>query len=205
MSGGREIREAPHWPNRWTDVETELDEFLDGWMASRGFHDRDVEWKLTCSLFPQLRAEEVPSRGNDAGARAGRSTLRTAKNPRPLRMCAREQDEERLMSIGSDGRATVSALPAASVGSAEMNEALKSDLLMAYRAVVALEKRVNEYTVNAVEIKPQLIALKVHTESFPSTLREMRRSQTATQKVISGFETRLRNLEACVKGAGAES
>ena len=109
------------------------------------------------------------------------------------------------MPTGSDGRATVSALPAASVGSAEMIEALKSDLLMVYRAVVALEKRVIEYTVNAVEIKPQLIALKVHTESFPSALREMRRSQTATQKVISDFETRLRNLEARVKGAGAGS
>src|ERR1700731_4197467 len=109
------------------------------------------------------------------------------------------------MPTGSDGRATVSALPAATVGNAELIEALKADLLMVYRAVVALEKRVNEYTVNAVEIKPQLIALKVHTESFPSALREMRRAQTATQKVVSGFEARLRNLEARVKEAGSGS
>lgn len=109
------------------------------------------------------------------------------------------------MPTGPDGRATASALPTTTVGSAEVIEALKSDLLMVYRAVVALEKRVNEYTVNAVEIKPQLIALKVHSESFPSALREMRRSQTATQKMISDFEERLRNLEACVKGAGAGS
>jgi hypothetical protein len=107
------------------------------------------------------------------------------------------------MPAGPDGRSTASALPATTVGSAEVIEALKSDLLMVYRAVVALEKRVNEYTVNAVEIKPQLIALKVHSESFPSALREVRRSHTATQKVISDFEERLRILEARVKGAGA--
>jgi hypothetical protein len=107
--------------------------------------------------------------------------------------------------VGSDGRAAVGPAPVISSGHPETIEALKSDLLMVYRAVVALEKRVNEYTVNMVEIKPQLIALKVHTESFPSALREMRRAQTATQKVVSGFEARLRNLEARVKEAGSGS
>jgi hypothetical protein len=107
--------------------------------------------------------------------------------------------------VGSDGRAAVGPAPVISSGNPETIEALKSDLLMVYRAVVALEKRVNEYTVNMVEIKPQLIALKVHTESFPSALREMRRAQTATQKVVSGFEARLRNLEARVKEAGSGS
>ena len=47
--------------------------------------------------------------------------------------------------------------------SAEAIEALKSDMLMVYKAVIALEKRVSEYTVNMVEIQPQLIALKVHS------------------------------------------
>lgn len=107
--------------------------------------------------------------------------------------------------MGSDGRAAVGQAPVISSGNPETIEALKSDLLMVYRAVVALEKRVNEYTVNMVEIKPQLTALKVHTESFPSALREMRRAQTATQKVVSGFEARLRNLEARVKEAGSGS
>jgi hypothetical protein len=107
--------------------------------------------------------------------------------------------------VGSDGRAAVGQAPVISSGNPETIEALKSDLLMVYRAVVALEKRVNEYTVNMVEIKPQLTALKVHTESFPSALREMRRAQTATQKVVSGFEARLRNLEARVKEAGSGS
>src|SRR6266436_2187592 len=73
-------------------------------------------------------------------------------------------------------------------------EALKSDLMMVYRAVIALEKRVNDSTVNMVEVKPQLIALKVHCESFPNALRELKRSQAATQKTFSEFEARLRSL-----------
>ena len=76
------------------------------------------------------------------------------------------------MSVGSDGRSAMTATPAISPNSVEAIEALKSDLLMVYRAVVALEKRVNESTVNMVEVKPQLLALKVHTESFPNALRE---------------------------------
>ncbi len=83
--------------------------------------------------------------------------------------------------------------------STEAIEALKSDMLMVYRAVIALEKRVNEYTVNMVEIKPQLIALKVHSESFPNAMREIRRGQTAVQKSIAGLEERLLNLEARLK------
>jgi hypothetical protein len=80
-------------------------------------------------------------------------------------------------------------------GNSEAMEALKADMLMVYRAVIALEKRVNEYTVNMVEIKPQLIALKVHSESFPNALREIRRGQTAIQKALAGFEERLSSLE----------
>ncbi len=87
------------------------------------------------------------------------------------------------------------------INSAEAIEALKSDLLMVYKAVIALEKRVNEYTVNMVEIKPQLIALKVHSESFPNAIREIRRGQTAIQKTVAGLEERLLNLEARVKKA----
>ena len=106
------------------------------------------------------------------------------------------------MSVGPDGRSTMSATPGISPYSPEAIEALKSDLLMVYRAVVALERRVNEYTVNMVEIQPQLIALKVHSESLPNALREIRRSHTATQKAVSDFEVRLCNLEARVKGLG---
>ena len=109
------------------------------------------------------------------------------------------------MPENSDGRAASATVSVASQAAADAIEALKGDLLMVYRAVVALEKRVNESTVNMLEIKPQLIALKVHTESFPNALREMRRSQSSTQKAISEFETRLRNLEARVKGMGTPS
>jgi chromosome segregation ATPase len=109
------------------------------------------------------------------------------------------------MSVGPDGRAVMNAPPSISPSSPEAIEALKSDLLMVYRAVVALEKRVNQYTLNIEEINPQLIALKVHSESLPNALREIRRSQTTTQKVISDFEARLRNLEVRVKGGGIGS
>src|SRR5271154_2719972 len=109
------------------------------------------------------------------------------------------------MSVGPDGRSVMTAPSAIPPNRAEAIEALKSDLLMVYRAVVALEKRVNESTVSMVEIKPQLIALKVHTESFPNALREMRRSQTAGLKAISDFGARLRTLEARAKGIGSIS
>src|SRR6201990_3026729 len=85
--------------------------------------------------------------------------------------------------------------------SAETIEALKSDMLMVYKAVIALEKRVNEYTVNMVEIKPQLIALKVHSESLPNAMREIRRGQTSIQKSFAGLEERVLNLEARLKKA----
>jgi chromosome segregation ATPase len=98
-------------------------------------------------------------------------------------------------ATGSGATATIA------VNSAEAIEALKSDMLMVYKAVIALEKRVNEYTVNMVEIKPQLIALKVHSESFPNAIREIRRGRTSIQKAVAGLEERLLNLEARVKKA----
>jgi len=110
------------------------------------------------------------------------------------------------MGAGSNAGAVatsgaVSAHSAIAANSAEAIDALKADMLMVYKAVIALEKRVNEYTVNMVEIKPQLIALKVHSESFPNAIREIRRGQTAIQKTVAGLEERLLNLEARVRNA----
>jgi chromosome segregation ATPase len=103
-------------------------------------------------------------------------------------------------NAGVAGTVGVRAVNSASdASSTETVEALKSDLLMVYRAVIALEKRVNEYTVNMVEIKPQLIALKVHSESFPNAIREIRRGQTGIQRTVAGLEERLSNLEARIK------
>ena len=102
-------------------------------------------------------------------------------------------------SAGASAISSVNGTIAAN--SAEAIEALKTDMLMVYKAVIALEKRVNEYTVNMVEIKPQLIALKVHSESFPNAIREIRRGQTAIQKTVAGLEERLLNLEARIKKA----
>ena len=111
------------------------------------------------------------------------------------------------MSAGSNTGmgATTPVNKAIALNTAEAIEALKSDMLMVYRAVIALEKRVNEYTLNMVEIKPQLIALKVHTESFPNAIREIRRGQTTIQKTVAGLEDRLLNLEARVKKASSAS
>jgi chromosome segregation ATPase len=103
-------------------------------------------------------------------------------------------------NTGVTGTAGISSVNGAiAANSAEAIEALRTDMLMVYKAVIALEKRVNEYTVNMVEIKPQLIALKVHSESFPNAIREIRRGQTAIQKTVSGLEERLLNLEARIK------
>jgi chromosome segregation ATPase len=103
-------------------------------------------------------------------------------------------------NAGVTGIAGISSVNGAiAANSAEAIEALRTDMLMVYKAVIALEKRVNEYTVNMVEIKPQLIALKVHSESFPNAIREIRRGQTAIQKTVSGLEERLLNLEARIK------
>ena len=110
------------------------------------------------------------------------------------------------MGAGSNAGAVAtsgagSAHSTIAANSAEAIDALKADMLMVYKAVIALEKRVNEYTVNVVEIKPQLIALKVHSESFPNAIREIRRGQTAIQKTLAGLEERLLNLEARVRKA----
>src|ERR1700744_6222642 len=110
------------------------------------------------------------------------------------------------MEAGANAGVTGTAGPTAVKGtlaanSAQAIEALKSDMLMVYKAVIALERRVNEYTVNMVEIKPQLIALKVHSESFPNAIREIRRGQTAIQKTLTGLDQRLSNLEARIKKA----
>jgi DNA-binding NarL/FixJ family response regulator len=102
-------------------------------------------------------------------------------------------------AAGAVGAGSVGGMLAAN--SAEAIEALKSDMLMVYKAVIALEKRVNEYTVNMVEIKPQLIALKVHSESFANAIREIRRGQTLIQKTVAGLLERLLNLETRIKKA----
>jgi hypothetical protein len=104
------------------------------------------------------------------------------------------------MAAGLNGAGATGTI---AMNSAEAIEALKSDMLMVYKAVIALERRVNEYTVNMVEIKPQLIALKVHSESFPNAIREIRRGQTSIQQSVAGLEERLLNLEARMKKASS--
>jgi septal ring factor EnvC (AmiA/AmiB activator) len=72
---------------------------------------------------------------------------------------------------------------------------MRNDLMTLARAVVALQQRVAETEVNTTEVRPQLTALKVHSESLPQALRELRRSETAMKKRLDALEGRLRALE----------
>jgi|SRR5580704_9045130 hypothetical protein len=81
-------------------------------------------------------------------------------------------------------------------------QAIKKDLMMLYRAVLALEKQVLETAVNTSDVRPQLLALKVHTDSIPHALREARRVNTAA---IADCEARLSALEAKVNATTAAS
>jgi len=72
---------------------------------------------------------------------------------------------------------------------------LRNDLISLARAVVALQQRVADAEVNATEVRPQLTALKVHSESLPHALRELKRGETAMKKCLDTFDSRLLALE----------
>jgi len=68
------------------------------------------------------------------------------------------------------------------------------------KAIVALREEMAKLEASVTEVRPQVAAFKVHTESFPHALREARRSDNAVQKVIERFEARLGALEEVVDG-----
>jgi septal ring factor EnvC (AmiA/AmiB activator) len=68
------------------------------------------------------------------------------------------------------------------------------------KAILALRDQVAKLEADFAEVRPQIIAFKVHTESFPQALREARRSDNAVLKAVEGFEGRLRELEARLNG-----
>lgn len=72
---------------------------------------------------------------------------------------------------------------------------LRNDLISLARAVVALQQRVADAEVNATEVRPQLTALKVHSESLPQALRELKRGESALKKRLDTFDSRLLALE----------
>jgi hypothetical protein len=76
---------------------------------------------------------------------------------------------------------------------------LRNDIVSLAKALVALQQRVADCEVNTTEVRPQLLALKVHSESFPHSMREMRRADAALQKTVAGFEARLSGLESKFK------
>lgn len=68
------------------------------------------------------------------------------------------------------------------------------------KAILALRNQVAKLEADFAEVRPQIIAFKVHTESFPQALREARRSDIAVHKAIENFEARLAALEAKSSG-----
>jgi hypothetical protein len=100
-------------------------------------------------------------------------------------------------SITANQQATVPVTVASAV---EMQN-LRNDIVALAKALVALQQRVADSEVSTNEVRPRLVALKVHTESIPQALRELRRGDAALQKKLDEFESRLRALEE--KSAGA--
>jgi chromosome segregation ATPase len=72
---------------------------------------------------------------------------------------------------------------------------LRNDIMALAQALVALQKRVADAEVNTTEVRPQLVALKVHSESLPQALRELRRGDAALQKKLDSLDSRLRAFE----------
>jgi septal ring factor EnvC (AmiA/AmiB activator) len=87
-------------------------------------------------------------------------------------------------------------------------QALKSDVMKVAKfaqqlgqMVGHLQNQMANTEVNTADVRPQLLALKVHTESLPQALREFRRSQCAMEKTLASMEARLKALEDRVNGA----
>ena len=68
------------------------------------------------------------------------------------------------------------------------------------KAILAVRDQVAKLEADFAEVRPQIIAFKVHTESFPQALREARRSDIAVHKALENFEARLAVLEAKANG-----
>ena len=73
---------------------------------------------------------------------------------------------------------------------------LRSDLMSLAKAIMALQQRVADAEIVATEVRPQLLAVKVHSESLPQALREMRRANVALEKTVTGLQSRIESLEA---------
>jgi hypothetical protein len=73
---------------------------------------------------------------------------------------------------------------------------IRNDIMALAKAVMALQQRVSDAEINMNEVRPQLVALRVHSESIPQALRELRRGDTALQKRLDLLEGRLKAVEA---------
>lgn len=113
------------------------------------------------------------------------------------------------MNDKSGPRAATMSPPKSSSTDSEI-QAVKNDVLKIAKfsqqlgqAIGALQNQIANTEVNTADVRPQLLALKVHAESIPSALREFRRSQSAIEKSLEGLEARVKALEDRVNGLAA--
>jgi septation ring formation regulator EzrA len=78
---------------------------------------------------------------------------------------------------------------------------VRNDIMVLAKALVALQQRVSDAEMNMNEVRPQLVVMKVHGESIPQALRELRRGDSALQKKLDLLEERLRTLETVAVSA----
>ncbi|MGH9403052.1 MAG: hypothetical protein ACRD2P_13190 [Terriglobia bacterium] len=64
------------------------------------------------------------------------------------------------------------------------------------KATSAAHEKLTKLDEEIAEGRPQIAAIKVHTESFPHALRAARRSDAETQETLKAFDARLRKLES---------
>jgi septal ring factor EnvC (AmiA/AmiB activator) len=103
-------------------------------------------------------------------------------------------------------------IPPATAAQAPDIQGMKDDIVkianfaeQVAQAVVRLDKKVTETQVNTSDVRPQLLSLKVHTESIPVSLRETRRLTVEMQQRIEDFDTRLQALETRINEALARA
>jgi septal ring factor EnvC (AmiA/AmiB activator) len=63
------------------------------------------------------------------------------------------------------------------------------------KGIEAMNARLAKLEAEVAETRPQIEAMKAHTESFPHALRAARRSDATVQNQVRSFEARLRQVE----------
>ncbi len=72
------------------------------------------------------------------------------------------------------------------------------------KTVIDLHDRAARTESQLSEIRPYLDAMKVHLDSFPSALREARRSNLALQQQVEKLSFRVAEIESCLTNGPAK-